>query len=433
MSSKLKREVTRDNVKRHLQSAQDRRAVEDLLIVKLQAHAQKITKLSADVILKRISDKNARSEISKIGTRILNGNDRNQVSSLLQELASMKNSNVQMLKINTPTVNNAVNRLSKQFFAENSGQETVHEGRTPSVASSRRSERRTDAAPVKYSPHKTRTSSRANTTMSSRLSRRSSTACSSIGEGSTTTSVVSSVSGAESWRADVFVSPSRLAKARQGQMDAILRDKINQRISGGNPCIRAFRFFDRSKKHRIIYKDFNEVVEELGLDMSPEEVEMLFNRYDVSKNGFISFEDFQMTLMLTVQQPGPSEWSEETLLDKPKTVIQPLGSFVDARDLFRSKIQQRACDKFQLLKAFRQFVPGQAKEIDEDAFSRTCSAIGLNLADVDMKDLFNKFANDDTNMIRLESLVDYLLCTHQVEYDILGDDSANVFTSGPIT
>ena len=65
-----------------------------------------------------------------------------------------------------------------------------------------------------------------------------------------------------------------------------------------------------------------------------------------------------------------------------KSVIQPLGSFVDARDLFRAKIQQRGCDKFQLLTSFRQFVPGnQAKQIDQKAFSRTCSAIGLNLAD----------------------------------------------------
>lgn len=45
-----------------------------------------------------------------------------------------------------------------------------------------------------------------------------------------------------------IISPSRLALAKENQFDTVLRDKIIQRIAGGNPCIRYFFFFRGSAR-----------------------------------------------------------------------------------------------------------------------------------------------------------------------------------------
>ena len=79
-------------------------------------------------------------------------------------------------------------------------------------------------------------------------------------------------------------------------IEAIIRDKILQKTSGGpQELMRAFALFDteRDEKSEITLKLFKEGLERLGLNDVPDEfAEKLFNKFDTSGDGIISFNEF---------------------------------------------------------------------------------------------------------------------------------------------
>lgn len=199
----------------------------------------------------------------------------------------------------------------------------------------------------------------------------------------------------------------RLSKANLRQLDRALFSKISQRISGRNICIRAFRFFDRSRRNRIELDDFKEVCVELGMGMSEREMWQLFKCYDLGRTGAITFDNFKKTLMNMGAQPGIATWSEEVVIPQRRTAQHGLGDGGSrARDLLQQKAVQRGYDRFQLQKAFRRFVGEDTDEIDEESFAKACRAVGSNFADQDLEDLFKRLAGPNGDSVLIHDLVD---------------------------
>lgn len=55
---------------------------------------------------------------------------------------------------------------------------------------------------------------------------------------------------------------------------------------------KAFRFFDYSKDNSVNFKEFKNACNTIGLRFSIEEQEMIFNKFDSSKEGLFSYAQF---------------------------------------------------------------------------------------------------------------------------------------------
>jgi len=199
-----------------------------------------------------------------------------------------------------------------------------------------------------------------------------------------------------------------LTKAHLRQLDRALYSKISQRVSGRNICIRAFRFFDRSRRNHIEFDDFKEVCVELGMGMSDREMRQLFKCYDLNRSGAITFDEFKQTLMNMGAQPGIATWSEEISNPHRHSTQHGLGDGggMRARDLLLQKAVQRGYDRFQLQKAFRRFVCEDTDEIDEASFAKACRAVGSNFADSDVHDLFKRLAGPNGRTVLVDDMVE---------------------------
>lgn len=106
---------------------------------------------------------------------------------------------------------------------------------------------------------------------------------------------------------DIRDSLSQARKDLVSQLMEIFWKRIEQRFSS---LQKAFRFFDYSQDNCVVFQEFKNACNTIGLRFSIEEQEMIFNKFDSDKEGYFTYAQFvklngdKRSTYLNSYQPG---------------------------------------------------------------------------------------------------------------------------------
>ena len=238
------------------------------------------------------------------------------------------------------------------------------------------------------------------------------------------------------------------------QLEEILRSKIMEKTkSGGLVLFRMFRKFDTNKDGVIDFDEFDVGMRKWNMNLEREELKQLFDRYDKTGKGHISYYEFIRHLLpddfVSLEDmkglgglPGQSKFDRSKAIleraakraeQKAKIAHLGLGTHSDIEAMLRSKINGKTkAGGSMLFRTFRKFDVNKDGVIDFMEFKNIMNKWNLNLDDNTLRELFKRYDKNGNNHIKYYEFLQHLLPSDFPDEKSFMESMANDGRSSPI-